>query len=152
MAMQLLQWWMGRSRVLRTAAAVACAALLWWLTGMPGDDLPRMPGGHWAMNLCHVLAFGGLASLLLAALAARTELFPRHAVTAVVLATLHGGMLELLQAASPGRSSSWGDAVSNGCGAALAVCLLLWLTQRDRRALGLVPLLVVVAAVSVATG
>lgn len=150
--MQLLQWWMGRSRVLRAAAAVACAALLWWLTAVPGDDLPPMPGGHWAMNLGHVLAFGGLAALVLSALAARTELFPRHAATAFVLSTLHGGMLELLQAASPGRSSSWGDAVSNACGAAIAVCMLLWVTHRDRRALRLVPFLLAVAAVSVATG
>lgn len=152
MLAHLLQWWMARARVLRAAAALVCAALLWWLTGMPAGDLPSVPGGHWSMNLCHVLAFGGLAALVLAALAARTELFPRHAVTAAVLATLHGGLLELLQATAPGRSSSWGDVVSNGCGAALAVCVVLWITHRNRRALRLVPLLAVVAAVSVATG
>ena len=152
MAVHLLQWWMGRPRALRTVAALGCAVLLWWLTGVPAGDLPTVPGGHWAMNLCHVVAFGGLAALVLAALAAGTEAFPRDAATAAVLATLHGGALELLQAASPGRSSSWGDAVSNGCGAALAVCGLLWLTHRDRRALRLVPWLVAVAAVSVVTG
>ncbi|MEY4672320.1 MAG: hypothetical protein RL148_104 [Planctomycetota bacterium] len=152
MVWHVVQWWMARPRVLRVAAAVACASVLWWLTAMPSRDLPEVPGGHWAMNLCHVLAFGGLAALVLGALAARPDQFDRHAILAVVLATLHGGALELLQAMSPGRSSSWGDAVSNGCGAAMAVCWLLWVTHRSRRAVLLLPLLAMVAAVSVATG
>ncbi len=147
-----MQWWMGRPRLLRAAAAIACATLLWWLTGMPGDNLPSVPGGHWAMNLCHVAAFGGLAALVLAALSAHTDSFPSRALPAALLATMHGGVLELLQAASPGRSSSWGDAVSNACGAVLAVCVVMWVTHRDRRALAMMPLTALVAAFSVAMG
>ena len=108
-----------------------------------------------AFNGMHVVAYAGLASAWIFALASRESLGDaaqgrRHAARALVLATGYGLVDEVHQYFVPGRTASLGDLVSDCCGALLSGVLARALLYDDRGALRYLPWLVVAFCGSIA--
>ena len=90
-------------------------------------DAPRL-FPH-ADKLGHAIAFGGHASLFLRT--RRTATSMRAILTAIVITTTYGGLLECLQPLlwTRTRTFSTGDIVADGIGAVLACCLTSYMAS-----------------------
>ena len=137
-------------RWLRLASALAWAALIWWLSSIPAEQLPEIPVSAFIRNGFHVVLFTVLGALLF--LAWSGPLSHRFAWS-VGLSAIFGIVDEIHQASVPGRMSSVADAFSNGLGAVLGCCLFWWLHGRNPRAARALPwvLLLALGSVSLAT-
>jgi VanZ family protein len=123
-----------RKRVLRSVAAayvlalVAVSLLPSGGTGpLAGWDTNISPG---VQNLLHVPAYGLLVWLVARPWGLRK---PRHLALAAAVCAAFGGMLEVAQAAIPGRLGSLEDTLLNAAGAAGAVPVLLGLRRLGGR-------------------
>jgi VanZ family protein len=92
----------------------------------------RAGGGPPGMNdkLMHALAFGGLALLVVPALAfVSRSLSPRVLLSwSFLVSTAVGGALEVVQHFLPYRTAELADLVADGVGAAIACSLFGWWT------------------------
>lgn len=109
------RWPMG----LRWALPLGWAGFLWYLSALPagsGDsDLLR----EYIHNGGHIAAYAILATFWFLALPERGRVY-----VAPALATAYGLIDELHQAQVVGRACSWGDFLSDACGAVLAVFVI----------------------------
>jgi VanZ family protein len=108
-------------RILFFLAAAAVAAL----SLLPQGDLPKVAVSD---KLEHALSYFVLA--ILGSFAFRER---RRLLYLFILLCAMGGVIELLQAFSPGRSPDLIDAIANGTGAAAGVLTALAFGFRGRR-------------------
>jgi len=102
-----------------TLAAIAYAALIFWLSHQP-DPLPFVPRAWLASDkLLHGLEYAGLGGLAALALGARGVRPGRALAAAAVLASAYGATDELHQAFVPGRESDAADWAADTVGAIL---------------------------------
>lgn len=103
---------------------------------LPEVDIPMFPG---ADKLVHAIMFGSLTGALGLDLArgrgGLDGLTPRRLVGFAIIATLAGGIIELLQAwMNLGRGCEIWDLVADGAGAVIAACVTRpvagWLVSR----------------------
>ena len=116
-------WQRPRGPALDVAPAVFALAVMGWAGLIPLKSLPG-PDFLFADKVWHFVAFGGLAGLLSRALAH----FGRSALVAArdaaLLATILGGVLEILQSFTAYRSADWADFVADALGTTLAYGVL----------------------------
>ena len=116
--------------------AILWAALIFFMSAVPGDGLPEMPVPQ-TDKLIHAAVFLVLSALCFRALARTTRLPPWAAMaTAALLATLYGAGDEVHQMFTPGRNSDVADALADAVGAVagalLAGALLMGAVKRHR--------------------
>ena len=121
-------------RLLLWAPAVAYMALIFFLSSVPGDDLP----GHFWDKGVHFLVYGGLGVLfLLPVTEARVDrLTAGSALLAVLFATLYGGFDEIHQSFTPDRTPDWHDLLADCLGASLGVVVMVGLVAMLKRVRG----------------
>jgi VanZ family protein len=121
-------WHTPRSFVVDLLPAVLYLALLFWAGLIPLKSLPG-PDFELADKMWHLIAFGGLATLLSRVLRYfQRPLGQAIAIAALVSAAL-GGLLELLQSLTPYRSADFADLAADALGALLAYAVLRWLAK-----------------------
>jgi VanZ family protein len=121
-------WHTPRSFVVDLLPAVLYLALLFWAGLIPLKSLPG-PDFELADKMWHLIAFGGLATLLSRVLRYfQRPLGQAIAIAALVSAAL-GGLLELLQSLTPYRSADFADLAADALGALLAYLVLRWLAK-----------------------
>lgn len=102
-------------RWLRYAGVAGCALVILSASlAEPDDGVPRTLFGVGFTVYLHLLAYAGLAG---AVGYARLATDPRTLLVAVVVATLYGAAIELLQGTVPYRTMSGLDAAINAAGA-----------------------------------
>jgi VanZ family protein len=102
------------------AGAWFCVVLLAYLSLIPGDLQVR---AGFSGLLEHLVAYLGTA--LLFALG-----YPQRRLQISLALVAYAGLLETLQAFSPGRTAHPLDAFASGTGAVLGVVAVIWLTNR----------------------
>lgn len=114
--------------------AILWAALIFFLSAVPGDGLPKMPVPQ-TDKVIHAAVFLVLAALCFRGLARTTRLAPWPAMaTAALLATLYGAGDEVHQMFTPGRNSDVADALADAVGAAAGGLLMVTVKRlRTRR-------------------
>lgn len=112
----------------RRLLAVAVAAVILAASLVPDGGGGSAVGPVGVDKLLH---FGGYAVLTLVALAALRAQSARTVLAVVVLVTVFGGGVELLQGPVPGRSVSTLDLVADAVGAVVGAAAW-WLVGRDR--------------------
>ena len=123
----------SRLRSLSLLMALTWMGLLFYLSHQPSLPTPSLFSGQ--DKIVHVLAYGGLAVMLLGSCSLRAGHYSwRQIGASVVIASLYGASDELHQSFVPGRSPEIGDWVADTLGALIAVLLVAWLV-RNRRAL-----------------
>lgn len=109
-------------------AVVAMMAALTVVSVRPAREGPLVSAND---KICHALAYGAFAAVVLVALRARApSSAARIALIAFGWAAGYGGMMEIVQL-FVGRTADLWDAVANALGAALVV--LVWLRLRAWR-------------------
>lgn len=123
--------WLGRlPRPLALALALAWAALIWQLSSGPIALGGRLPFGRLLNNLAHGPVYAVLVGLLALALPRRREPFPwpqlnrPRALALLAFGLAYGLLDEWHQLASPGRSGSWSDLLTDLCGSLLALAAI----------------------------
>jgi VanZ family protein len=114
------------------APPILWAALLFFLSATPGDDLPdtSMPAGD---KLAHAAVYAVLAVLLFRAVRRTTSLARgRAAVLAVLIAIAYGATDELHQRMVPDRSPDLRDLLADAAGASAGGLVALSLSARKR--------------------
>lgn len=96
-----------------------------YISLLPAVSVPNV-------NLWDKLQHAG-AYFVMATLAFKICSHRKQVYVATALVILLGGLLEVLQGFSPGRFGSWLDALANGIGAILALCLFLAITNKKAR-------------------
>jgi VanZ family protein len=121
-------WHTPRSFVVDLLPAALYLALLFWAGLIPLKSLPG-PDFELADKMWHLIAFGGLATLLSRVL----RHFGRSVLESIAVAAsasaLLGGLLELLQSLTQYRSADFADLAADALGAALAYVVLRWLAK-----------------------
>ena len=115
--------------ILSPFLAIALAALIAYLSLVPGDSRAVRWMPPWLQNAGHVGCYAGLSFLCFLALAPAVHADLTRAATAFVIATGFGVLMEWLQGSSPGRHASLLDASRNAAGALIGVVtamLLPW--------------------------
>jgi VanZ family protein len=108
-----------RSAAAWTLAAVAYAALIFWLSHQP-DPLPFVPRAWLSSDkLLHGIEYAGLGGLVAVALGARGVRPGRALAAAALLASAYGATDELHQALVPGRVADVADWAADTVGAIL---------------------------------
>lgn len=116
-------WQKRRGPVLDVAPAVFALGLMFWAGLIPLRSLPG-PDFEYADKVWHMVGFAGLAGLVSRALTHFGRPPLAAARDAVLLATVLGGLLELLQSLTPYRSADWADFAADALGTALAYGVL----------------------------
>jgi VanZ family protein len=123
-------------RAVGAALAVGWGAFVWWLSSGPPPEVPLAWRFAFVFNLAHAPLFGILA--LLAALA-----LPRRGARGwpVLSARARAGVMALVlayaivdewhQGATPERTSTWRDIVTDLVGAAATLAVAAYLTRAD---------------------
>lgn len=111
-------WWNKFHRLL-TVAFVGCLVAVITLSVLPGTAVAALPAT--SDKLGHTLVYALLA-LLLRLVASR-----RPASRAVLLCSVIGAILELVQLRVPGRTADLGDVLWNAAGAALGAATAEWI-------------------------
>ena len=121
-------WHTPRSFVVDLLPAALYLALLFWAGLIPLKSLPG-PDFELADKMWHLIAFGGLATLLSRVL----RYFGCSVLASIAVAAsasaLLGGILELLQSLTPYRSADFADLAADALGAVLAYVVLRWLAK-----------------------
>jgi VanZ family protein len=112
-------WQKPRGAMLDVAPAVLYFAVLFWAGLIPLKSLPG-PDFELADKVWHLMAFGGLAGLLSRALRYFGRPTLLAARDAALVATVLGGLLEILQSFTSYRSADWADFLADSLGTALA--------------------------------
>ncbi|MBI4366623.1 MAG: VanZ family protein [Deltaproteobacteria bacterium] len=109
------------------AAVVGYAAVLFFLSSLPGSDVPpRYPGID---KIAHAVLYAGFAYVLVRAMCGRAFCCSRRAACwVVVIAAAYGVTDEWHQAFVPGRDVSAWDWLADVCG---AVGSVLWYRRKD---------------------
>jgi VanZ family protein len=121
-------WHTPRSFVVDLLPAALYLALLFWAGLIPLKSLPG-PDFELADKVWHLLAFGGLTTLLSRVLRYFRRPLLQAMTTAALLSAGLGGLLELLQSLTPYRSADFADLAADVLGAALAYVMLRWLAK-----------------------
>lgn len=158
LAAAIWRLWLRRSRTARVTAALLWATLIWTASSQQGDvGLPPGPLTAVLFNGMHVVLFGGLATLVFAALQRVAPSQQRGHLVAVLLACGWGALDEWHQSSVPGRCASAWDLLTDCASAVLAVGLASWWfhgdvarSAADRRVAALVPWAAAAAALGVA--
>ena len=124
-ARRVVDTWLGTHLALRVVACLGHAALIWYVSSMPGRS-----GGHSQSleallhNAAHIVIYAALGALVWS-LWGRREFPHRHAV-AWGLTLLYGIVDELHQSTVPARDASVYDLGSDAFGAMLGIGVLVW--------------------------
>ena len=112
---------------------VVWAVLIAVGTSTPGNKLPRSPFPHFDL-VVHFGMYGVLAFLLYRALQLGTRLGAGRPtwLIAFAIAQVYGILDEIHQIWIPNRSCDPVDALTDGIGAAVGVCLFYWLWKKAR--------------------
>ena len=105
------------------AGAWFCVVLLAYLSLIPGDLQVRT---GFSGLLEHLVAYLGTAVLFALA-------YPQKRLHIGLALVAYAGLLETLQAFSPGRTANPLDACASGTGAVLGVVAVTWLVSRSAR-------------------
>jgi len=152
----LLRRWLGLPAWVRALLPSALAGAIWWGSSLTPAPRPPDPLRDWLHNGAHVVAFAALAGAILLSgpVGPRATLPPGRGwpVTSALLGAAYGAIDEWHQSFVPGRCSSYGDLLSDACGAVLGVAVVSALLC-DRSVARWLPcwLLVCVGAVSFET-
>ncbi len=103
--------------------AAGMAALIAYLSLVPGDSKTVRWMPPWLQNAGHVGCYAVLGLLFFLALAPALDSRAAQSAIAFVLATGFGVTMEWLQGRSPGRHTSLFDAVQNALGASIGIYL-----------------------------
>ena len=101
--------------------AIAMAALIAWLSLVPGDSKAVHWMPPWLQNIGHVGCYAGLSYLCFLALAPALQSDLMQGAIAFVVATGFGVAMEWLQRSVPGRHTSIFDALQNAFGALIGI-------------------------------
>lgn len=109
----------NRRILVRWTLVILCAAGMFVVSSIPGNDLPRLKMSD---KLFHALAFGGLALLICRALRLQKPMWSQRtvAVLGVLTAIAYGCLDESHQSFVSGRRAELADVVADGAGALLA--------------------------------
>ena len=121
-------WHTPRSFVVDLLPAALYLALLFWAGLIPLKSLPG-PDFELADKMWHLLAFGGLTTLLSRVLRYFRRPLPQAMAAAALVSAGLGGLLELLQSLTRYRSADLGDLAADTLGAGLAYLVLRWLAK-----------------------
>jgi VanZ family protein len=116
-------WQKPRGFALDVGPALLYLAVLFWFGLTPLKSLPG-PDFELADKVWHLAAFGGLAGLAARSLRYWGRGALAAARDAALVASLLGGLLELLQSLTAYRSADWADFVADSLGALLAYLVL----------------------------
>ncbi|GDY03034.1 hypothetical protein LBMAG49_23630 [Planctomycetota bacterium] len=117
-------FWSARSAVLRALAAVLGMGAIWWSSAQPGRAMGDAIVISFLHNCGHIVAFGGLFTLVLFALSPVKLWSFRHALIALIVAVCYGITDELHQRFVPGRHCSVSDGITDFAGALFASAVL----------------------------
>lgn len=112
--------WRKNSRIIiRWVLAILCAAGIFLVSSIPGDDLPQLRIGD---KLVHLLVFGGLAVLICRALRLQKPTWSQRAVVvlSVLVTVAYGCLDEGHQSFVSERRAELSDVVADGVGALVA--------------------------------
>jgi VanZ family protein len=146
----LVRWWSARVAVLRWGAVALGTGILWWSSAQSGNPLGDSTAAEFVHNGAHVVAYGSLAALALAALAPPESWHASQVATAVLIAGCYGVVDEIHQHFVPGRTCSAADAITDVVGGSLACCWLLGHVADRPAARRAVPAMVLAALAAVA--
>ena len=115
-----------RRRALAAAAALACMAVVTYLSSLAQPDIPPGPWA-WSDKLTHAAVFGTIG-LLWALAAARPG--ARAVLAAVAITAAFGAADEFHQSFTPGRDASLLDLLADTVGATAGALLVTWYSAR----------------------
>ena len=121
--MSRFDWYVHSNRRKLRAGAWFCVVLLAYLSLIPGDLQVRT---GFSGLLEHLVAY--LATTMLFALG-----YPHKRLQIGLALVAYAGLLESLQAFSPGRTANPLDACASGTGAVIGVAAVIWLVSRPVR-------------------
>ena len=107
--------------ILLSLLALGMAALIAYLSLVPGDAKAVRWMPPWLQNAGHVGCYAVLGMLMVLALAPALHSRPVQAAIAFVGTTGFGVLMEWLQGSVPGRHRSLFDALQNGLGALIGI-------------------------------
>lgn len=116
--------------ILRLAATVAFAVLIWIASSQTFDGPPSPRWKSWLFNGLHVGIYFVLGGLLFCTMGFDLR---RRAIVTVILCAIYGAIDEWHQSFVPGRHASALDWISDVVGGLLAVSFLLYLRTREAR-------------------
>ena len=125
---------------MRVARPFPIMGLFYWLSSLPGTQLPDDPARYtvfyWmppsVQNTLHVPAYAALAWAWYWALAAWIRVPVARAIGACVIASAYGVLDEWHQSFVPGRYASLTDVTLDVAGAVLGIWLAAWTGSRAR--------------------
>ena len=126
----------ARDKIIWSGAAAYTAALVAVSLLPSGANAPV----HWdegisptLQDALHIPAYAGLLLVTVAAWRTRRDVNWLPVMTLALACIGFGTILELAQAAIPGRTASWGDGLSNALGVLIGVPLALILSRTFRK-------------------